>query len=119
MNVRINSSPRPLAFSMLAGSSGSGSRDGSKPGPSSRTTYTDSSGVSRAETCTRRLRYGSWCRRWSPSRWYSAQLLSRRAELSSRLPWSIAFRTASRRATDTRNSVVSSAVLMTDRLSFR
>ena len=54
MNARISSSPRPLRFSRLAGSVGSGRLDTSNPGPSSRMTNTASSGVSRELTCTRR-----------------------------------------------------------------
>src|SRR5258705_12798401 len=59
MNVRIRSKPRPLTFSRLAGSVGSGSFDGSKPGPSSRTTKVPDTREMASCTCRRRLCQGS------------------------------------------------------------
>src|ERR1041385_8005292 len=54
MKVRMSMTPRPEAFSRLAGSRGSGSVETSKPGPSSRTVNSAWSRGRRAERGTGR-----------------------------------------------------------------
>ena len=55
MKVRIKSSPRPLTFSRFSGSVGSGSFEGSKPGPWSRMTKRPLVGVTSTVTSSCRL----------------------------------------------------------------
>src|SRR5262249_24265454 len=105
MNVRTGGRPRRLEFARLAGSVGSGRLETSKPGPSSRTTKTTSRHDSRAVRWTRRSRYGASPRRRSARFQYGlGSGSSRRSELTSRLPCSMAFASTSRRAVPTRIS---------------